>query len=361
MLQAAGQAAQQSRRRQIDGAIVLAAIVGDGKSPAAGLLKTLGLSFEEAIKALQKASAQARSKQFATPPQTIAPAPVHQRPAAIVEPPPPSPSPMNEMEAFDEPPSAHPEQPQAVEEILAAARARIQRRSTGGAGRPEPLPVAPEEAQAEADPSSRRVSAARMPPAIQAEDDDVFAPTPAAAPLLTGRGRHSNPRTVSSTVRVWPNSSAVGLPASTCRPSNAYVARAAASAYRRRAPATTSSLPGRACAETGAALTVTRCLVASTEGPRSLPNGAGGHHLPAPSGPGAMTRPAPRSGRRPGAGPLVETISPSDARWCTRTRTGSYRPREGRWPHPAFARPSRGKSSPRCVSDESTVRPADRS
>ena len=94
VLQAAGQAAQQSRRRQIDGAIVLAAIVGDGKSPAAGLLKTLGLSFEEAIKALQKASAQARSKQFATPPQTIAPAPVHQRPAAIVEPPPPSPTPM---------------------------------------------------------------------------------------------------------------------------------------------------------------------------------------------------------------------------------------------------------------------------
>ena len=36
VLQAAASAAQQSRRRQIDGAIVLAAIVGDGKSPAAG-------------------------------------------------------------------------------------------------------------------------------------------------------------------------------------------------------------------------------------------------------------------------------------------------------------------------------------
>ena len=36
VLHAAVQAAQQSRRRQIDGAIVLAAVVGDGKSPAAG-------------------------------------------------------------------------------------------------------------------------------------------------------------------------------------------------------------------------------------------------------------------------------------------------------------------------------------
>ena len=69
VLHAAVQAAQQSRRRQIDGAIVLAAVVGDGKSPAAGLLKAHGLTFEEAIRALQKANAkanaQARSKQFA--------------------------------------------------------------------------------------------------------------------------------------------------------------------------------------------------------------------------------------------------------------------------------------------------------
>ena len=60
VLQAAASAAQQSRRRHIDGAIVLAAIVGDGKSPAAGLLKTLGMTFEGAIRALQRANAQAR-------------------------------------------------------------------------------------------------------------------------------------------------------------------------------------------------------------------------------------------------------------------------------------------------------------
>src|SRR5215510_3468626 len=64
VVEAARQAANQSRRRTIDGAIVLAAIVGDAKSPAAGLLKAHGMTFEEAIKTLQKASAQARSKQF---------------------------------------------------------------------------------------------------------------------------------------------------------------------------------------------------------------------------------------------------------------------------------------------------------
>jgi ATP-dependent Clp protease ATP-binding subunit ClpA len=50
VLQAAATAALQSRRRQIDGAIVLAAVVGDGKSPAAGMLKALGMTFEEAIR-----------------------------------------------------------------------------------------------------------------------------------------------------------------------------------------------------------------------------------------------------------------------------------------------------------------------
>src|SRR5436190_272312 len=65
VLQAAASAAQQSRRKQIDGAIVLAAIVGDAKSPAAGLLKALGMTFEEAIRALQRANTKARLKPLA--------------------------------------------------------------------------------------------------------------------------------------------------------------------------------------------------------------------------------------------------------------------------------------------------------
>ena len=125
VLHAAVQAAQQSRRRQIDGAIVLAAVVGDGKSPAAGLLKAHGLTFEEAIRALQKANAkanaQARSKQFAKPAQAPAPSP----PAA----PPPGNgvlAPTPQSVALE--PNAG-GQGQSVEDILAAARARIEQRT----------------------------------------------------------------------------------------------------------------------------------------------------------------------------------------------------------------------------------------
>src|SRR5262245_37272047 len=47
VLEAAAAAAQQGRRREINGAIVLAAIVGDGKSTAAHFLRNQGLTFEE--------------------------------------------------------------------------------------------------------------------------------------------------------------------------------------------------------------------------------------------------------------------------------------------------------------------------
>lgn len=56
ILEAAAAAAQQSRRREINGAIVLAAIVGDGKSAAAHMLRSQGMTFEEAIRALQAAA-----------------------------------------------------------------------------------------------------------------------------------------------------------------------------------------------------------------------------------------------------------------------------------------------------------------
>ena len=53
ILEAAAAAARGGRRREINGAIVLAAIVGDGKSPSAHLLRAQGLTFEGAIRALQ--------------------------------------------------------------------------------------------------------------------------------------------------------------------------------------------------------------------------------------------------------------------------------------------------------------------
>jgi hypothetical protein len=138
VVEAARQAAQQSRRRAIDGAIVLAAIVGDAKSPAAGLLKAHGMTFEEAIRTLQKASAQARSKQFA------ATARAGERPAAEpAEKAPekaPGPAPVHASVAAADPASAS---AAGVDDILAAARARIQQRNAStAAGKPEPKAAA---------------------------------------------------------------------------------------------------------------------------------------------------------------------------------------------------------------------------
>lgn len=58
ILEAATAAARGGRRRDINGAILLAAIVGDGRSLAAQMLQSHGLSFESAIKALQTSLGQ---------------------------------------------------------------------------------------------------------------------------------------------------------------------------------------------------------------------------------------------------------------------------------------------------------------
>ena len=60
ILEAAAAAARGSRRRDINGAIVLAAIVGDARSMAAEILQAHGLNFDNAIRALQAALAPAR-------------------------------------------------------------------------------------------------------------------------------------------------------------------------------------------------------------------------------------------------------------------------------------------------------------
>src|SRR5687768_7067423 len=73
ILEAAAAAARQSRRRDINGAIVLAAIVGDGRSAAAHLLRAQGLTFEEAIRALQRAQNAGAPRPAAGP--TAAPPP----------------------------------------------------------------------------------------------------------------------------------------------------------------------------------------------------------------------------------------------------------------------------------------------
>lgn len=111
ILEASAAAASRGRRQEINGAIVLAAIVGDGKSSAAHMLRAQGLTFEEAIKALQRA--------LAAPAAPSAPA---ARPAATAA------------------------VPQDAEDVLANARARVQTRSAPGLpplARDEPKPVAP--------------------------------------------------------------------------------------------------------------------------------------------------------------------------------------------------------------------------
>lgn len=142
VVEAARQAATQSRRRTIDGAIVLAAIVGDAKSPAAGLLKAHGMTFEEAIRTLQKASAQARSKQFSSSSSSSSSAPTARALAERLaseqaEKPGPAPAPAAAPARAASPsaaPAADAPLPgQSADDFLAAARARIQQRNTTAA------------------------------------------------------------------------------------------------------------------------------------------------------------------------------------------------------------------------------------
>lgn len=133
----AAAAASRGRRREINGAIVLAAIVGDGRAPAAHILRSQGLTFEDAIRVLQRAMAQpSPPPQAAAEPVAPAPAPHHVgAPAHQAEPH------LHHAERLGEPPAPpFAEAPVAAavtEDLLAGARARINR------SRVEPPPPAP--------------------------------------------------------------------------------------------------------------------------------------------------------------------------------------------------------------------------
>ncbi len=131
ILEAAAAAARQGRRSEINGAIVLAAIVGDGRSTAANLLRVQGLTFEQAIRALQRAAA-------APPPRA--------------EPPMPQ-------------PAAPPREPGSTEDILATARERVQSRTGQPPIMPEPtVAPAPAPAPASSAPASGPASGAAPAP-----------------------------------------------------------------------------------------------------------------------------------------------------------------------------------------------------
>ncbi len=129
VLKLAAMAAQQSARRQIDGAIVLAAMIGDASTPSAGLLRAHGLTFNEVIKVLQKSIGAPPPNQPmpATAPMgtaSVAPQPVAAMPLA------PAATPMSQL-AADDGKATHgkaerqPARP-STDELLASVRARLQ-------------------------------------------------------------------------------------------------------------------------------------------------------------------------------------------------------------------------------------------
>jgi neural Wiskott-Aldrich syndrome protein len=156
VLRAATTAAQQSRRRHIDGAIVLAAIVGDAKSAAAGLLKALGLTFEGAIRALQRSNAQTRAKAAA---QMSPPAWAPGATSAGASP---------EARAA---PQASSELSLATsaEEFLAAARARIQQRAAAARGSEKPAAASRTAAPSAAMAADRSSAPTNLPAASRAD------------------------------------------------------------------------------------------------------------------------------------------------------------------------------------------------
>jgi neural Wiskott-Aldrich syndrome protein len=164
ILQAAAAAARQSPRKQIDGAIVLAAMIGDANTPAAGLLKAHGLTFEEAIRALQRANADQRARAQIAAPQPQAPS--TPPPSSVMSPSVMSPEPMASdspvSEAVVRPPpqrladripAATPvaKSGPSTEELLASVRARIQEQEP-----PKPMrPAVKRSAPAPAEPADR--------------------------------------------------------------------------------------------------------------------------------------------------------------------------------------------------------------
>lgn len=154
IIEYAAAAAKQSRRQEVNGAIVLAAIVGDGRTPAAGMLRDQGLTFEEAIKALQKTSVSARNTAQPPPQRTPEPRPPATEPpesaaAQSRQAEPAYPSQSAEREPEPQVPHggrAHGNGAtgQTTEDILAAARRRVGAGLNGN--RPAPAPAPPPQA-----------------------------------------------------------------------------------------------------------------------------------------------------------------------------------------------------------------------
>lgn len=89
ILEYAVAAARQSKRSEVNGAIVLAATVGEGNSVAARMLQAQGLTFEGAVQALKRTSSQPMRPTASAAPPPVAPrSPAAESTASAVTPPP---------------------------------------------------------------------------------------------------------------------------------------------------------------------------------------------------------------------------------------------------------------------------------
>lgn len=161
VLKLAAMAAQQSARRQIDGAIVLAAMIGDGTTPSAGMLRSHGLTFNEVIRVLQKGSASGQPAQQAAPPVPTPPG-----------------SPATELAATTASPAAPPRRDDAsTDEILASVRARLQGAAPPVVSR-RPEPAAGASAATDlATPNTEKTATELAQPAVQ-RGSQISPPTP---------------------------------------------------------------------------------------------------------------------------------------------------------------------------------------
>ncbi len=166
VLKLAAMAAQQSARRQIDGAIVLAAVIGDASTPSAGLLRAHGLTFNEVIRVLQKAAPVA------------APAANESVTEAVPVVPAAAPSPTEPVAPNAVAPVARAADA-STDELLASVRARLQQAA------PPPVTRRTETAApapAEDVPAVKAIVAAALPNEVTKPDQGAEAPVAAASP-----------------------------------------------------------------------------------------------------------------------------------------------------------------------------------
>ena len=177
--QSAAAAAQKSQRRAIGSALVLAAIVGEGRSPSAQMLRNHGLTFEQAIEALRQSNAAQAARPVASaepqPPQaTVAQeAPATSAPPATDQSPQPEASSAQGEQPREAAPEAAPVDPrirgpirkvQAARDILAGARERVAAVGGGPVSSPQsemqpsPPAAAPATAPPEADTATQELS-----------------------------------------------------------------------------------------------------------------------------------------------------------------------------------------------------------